>query len=66
MSDVKPLFRTGDLLNGVHEIRSLLGHGAQGPRVQRNRRAIHGQVAHHGLRHPHGRASILHREHHYG
>ncbi len=30
MSDVKPLFRTGDLLNGVYEIRSLLGHGGMG------------------------------------
>jgi serine/threonine-protein kinase len=30
VSDVKPLFRTGDLLNGVYEVRSMLGHGGMG------------------------------------
>jgi serine/threonine-protein kinase len=30
VSDVKPLFRAGDLLNGVYEVRSMLGHGGMG------------------------------------
>lgn len=45
MSDVKPLFRNGDLLNGVYEIGTLLGHGGMGQVFEAYDRLLRRNVA---------------------